>query len=86
MNARDRQRGIEDAARARAALYDTLGQLKVQLNYAQRVDDALDDVKHRVAEERRHNPIGFGAAVVGVAAVAGAVVWGIGSAVAKRFG
>ncbi|UOQ57272.1 hypothetical protein MUN78_00025 [Leucobacter allii] len=85
MNQQAKQQGIEDAARARAELYDTLGRLKVQLNYAQRVDDAVDDAKQRIVEGRRRNPLGFAAAALGVAVVAGAIVWGVSSAVVNRF-
>lgn len=57
--------------RARADLYDTLGQLRVRLDYAQRIDDGVARAKQRIAAEKRENPLVFGAAVVGVAAVCG---------------
>ncbi|WP_053382952.1 DUF3618 domain-containing protein [Leucobacter celer] len=84
MTAHEKQQGVADAAVARAELYDTLSQLKDRLNYAQRVDDAVDEAKLRIAEQKRRNPLGFAAGVAGAAAVAGLVVWGVASAVAKR--
>lgn len=84
MTAHEKQQGVADAAAARAELYDTLSQLKDRLNYAQRVDDAVDEAKLRIAEQKRRNPLGFAAGVAGVAAVAGLVVWGVASAVARR--
>lgn len=84
MSSNEKQQGMADAALARAELYGTLSQLKVQLNYAQRVDDAVADAKLRIAEEKQRNPLAFAAGVAGVAAAAGAAVWGIASIVAKR--
>ncbi|WP_336652342.1 MULTISPECIES: DUF3618 domain-containing protein [unclassified Leucobacter] len=85
MNAHEKQQGVAQAAQARAELYDTLAQLKVRLNYAQRVDDAVDDVKHRIAEQKRRNPLAFAAGVAGAAAIAGIAVWTVTSAVIRRF-
>ncbi|MBK0417505.1 DUF3618 domain-containing protein [Leucobacter sp. CSA1] len=79
-------RGTAEAALARAELYDTLGQLRDRLNYAQRVDDALDRAKVRVQAARRRNPVGFAAGVVAAAALTGTVVWGVARGVAKRLG
>lgn len=86
MSASNRQHGIDEAARARAELYDTLGQLQERLNYAKRVDDAVADAKVRLAAEQRERPGVFAAGVAGVAAVVGLAVWGAASAVIKRFG
>ncbi len=86
MSAEEKRHGIAEAAQARSELYDTLSQLKVRLNYAQRVDDAVNEAKLRIAEEKRDNPAGFAAGVAGAAVLAGLAVWGIASAVAKRFG
>jgi hypothetical protein len=61
MTAHEKQQGVADAAVARAELYDTLSQLKDRLNYAQRVDDAVDEAKLRIAEQKRRNPLGFAA-------------------------
>lgn len=86
MNARnDAQSGVREATRARAELYDTLGQLRDQLNYAQRIDDAVDRAKARAAREREERPFVFVAKVASVAVVAGAVVWGVARTVARRF-
>lgn len=85
MNQHEKQQGLADAARARAELYDTLGLLRDRLNYAQRVDDAVARTKLRIAEQRRDNPAGFVAGAAAVAVLAGAAVWGIASAVGRRF-
>lgn len=84
MSHEEKLQGVADAAQARAELYDTLSQLKVRLNYAQRVDDAVDDAKQRIAAEKRRNPLAFAAGVAGAAAIAGLAVWGIASVVAKK--
>ncbi|MHA3723890.1 DUF3618 domain-containing protein [Leucobacter sp. HY1910] len=84
MNAHEKQQGIADAAKARAELYDTLGQLTHQLNYARRVDEAIDDARRRMAEVKRSRPVVFAASVAGVAAVVGLGVWGVVRAVSKR--
>lgn len=84
MNASEKQQGIAEAARARAELYDTLGQLTHQLNYARRIDEAVEDAKHRVAEVKRTRPVVFVASVACVAAVVGLSVWGVVRAVSKR--
>ncbi len=73
----DAMQGVAAADQARAELYDTLGQLRDRLDYAQRIDDALDRTKHRIIAEKRDNPLLFAAAVVGVAAAAGVAVWAI---------
>lgn len=85
MNAHEKQQGVVQAAQARAELYDTLAQLKDRLNYAQRVDDAVDDVKHRISEQKRRNPLAFAAGVAGAAVIAGVAVWTVASAVIRRF-
>lgn len=78
--------GIAEAARARAELYDTLGQLRERLDYAQRIDDSIARASHRIAEEKRENPLGFAVGAIAVAAVAGVAVWGIARAVLRRLG
>ncbi len=62
----ERELGMIEAGQAREDLYDTLGQLRVQLDYAQRIDDSVARAKHRIIAEKRENPLVFGAAVVGV--------------------
>lgn len=84
MTSRERQQGVLDAAQARSELYDTLSQLKDRLNYAQRIDNAVDDAKQRIAEEKRRNPLAFAAGVAAAAALAGLAVWGVAAAVANR--
>ncbi|MFD5601406.1 hypothetical protein ACFWHR_15280 [Leucobacter sp. NPDC058333] len=85
MSHEEKRQGIADAALARAELYDTLSQLKVRLNYAQRVDDALDEAKLRIAQEKRTNPLRFAAGVAGAATLVGLTVWGIAASVSQRF-
>lgn len=81
----ERELGLIEASEARAELYDTLGQLRVQLDYAQRIDDGVARAKQRIAAEKRESPLVFGAAVVGVAAVCGVAVWAIASKVVRAF-
>ena len=81
----ERELGLIEASEARADLYDTLGQLRVQLDYAQRIDDGVARAKQRIAAEKRESPLVFGAAVVGVAAVCGVAVWAITSKVVRAF-
>lgn len=79
----ERERGMIEAGRAREELYDTLGQLRVQLDYAQRIDDSVARTRRRIVAEKRENPLLFGAAVVGVAALCGVAVWAIASKVVR---
>lgn len=80
-----RAEGIAEAEVARAELYETLGQLRENLNYAKRFDQATDRFVDRVEEERRERPEVFIAGVVAVAATAGVVVWAVARGIAKRF-
>lgn len=75
--------GVTEAERARQELYDTLGQLRVQLDFAQRIDNRVARMKHRLAAEKRENPLAFGAVVVSVAAVSGVGVWAVVSKIAR---
>lgn len=84
MTPNDKQQGVAAAQQARVELYSTLSQLKDRLNYAQRIDSAVDDARAKIADQKRKNPVAFVAGVVGAAAVAGAIVWGVASAAAKR--
>lgn len=85
MSAEDRARGLRDAEIARADLYDTLGQLKVQLNYARRIDEATDRFAERIDDVRQTKPAAFAAGVVAIAATAGVVVWAVAQGIAKKF-
>ncbi|MBC9936382.1 MULTISPECIES: DUF3618 domain-containing protein [unclassified Leucobacter] len=80
----ERSLGVAEAAMAREELYTTLAQLRDRLNYAQRVDDAVDDAKARIAETRRSRPLVFAAGCAGVAVVAGLVVWGVARGISRR--
>lgn len=85
MNATDKQRGIDDAARARAEVYETLGQLQDNLNFAKRIDEAVGDAKARFAAQRETNAVAFFGGLAGVAAAVGLAVWGVASAIQRRF-
>lgn len=77
--------GVAAADLARAELYDTLGQLRDRLDYAQRVDDAVERAKRRMAAEKRENPVGFAIGIAAAAAAAGLAVWGASRLIAKAF-
>lgn len=76
--------GVLDAEIARAELYDTLGQLRDRLNYAQRFDDATERLVDRIQEEKETRPLVFATGVVVAAAAVGAVVWAVATGIAKR--
>lgn len=77
--------GVAAADRARTELYDTLTQLRGRLDYAQRIDDSVSRAKHRVAEEKRDNPLLFAAGVLGTAAVVGVATWAIANKIIRAF-
>ena len=85
MSGNQAEAGVREADRARAELYDTLGQLRDRLDYAQRVDDAMDRAKVRIAEKKRENPLGFAIGVAAVAGTVGVAVWGIARRVIRAF-
>lgn len=85
MTKQDPNSGTAETSQARAELYDTLGQLRDRLNYAQRVDNAVDRAKARIAAQKREEPAKFLALVTVVASGAGLAAWGIARAVARRF-
>lgn len=80
----ERDLGVAEATAARDDLYETLSQLRDRLNYAQRVDNAVDKAKLRIVETRRSRPVVFVAGCIGVAAVAGVVVWGVARGISRR--
>lgn len=75
--------GLLQAQQAREELYDTLGQLRERLDFAQRIDNRVARARRRIAQEKRENPVGFAARVVVVASVAGLAVWGVARLIAK---
>lgn len=81
-----RAEGVHEAAVAREELYTTLAQLRDRLNYAQRVDNAVDEAKLRIAETRKSRPAVFLVGCVGVAALTGLVVWGVARGISRRIG
>lgn len=82
----ERAQGIAQAQIARAELYDTLGQLRNRLDYAQRIDDATERLVGRVEEQRRERPLVFAAGVAAAATLAGTVVWAVARGIAKKLG
>lgn len=80
----ERVLGVTEATAARDELYETLAQLRDRLNYAQRVDNAVDEAKLGIIATRRNRPRVFAAGCVGVAAAAGLVVWGVAQGIARR--
>lgn len=79
----ERELGMIEASHAREELYDTLGQLRVQLDYAQRIDNSVSRARHRLIAQKRESPIAFGAAIAGVAAVCGLSVWAVASKIVQ---
>ena len=77
--------GVQKAQLARAELYDTLGQLRGRLDYAQRIDDTIARTKQRVADVGNGNPLAFAAGVAGAAVAAGLTVWGVARLVMRAF-
>jgi hypothetical protein len=75
--------GVSEAAVARTELYRTLGQLRDRLNYAQRVDDAVDDARVRLREVQRNRPLAFLAGCVSVATLSGIAVWSVAAQVSR---
>lgn len=77
--------GVRVAQQARAELYDTLGQLRERLDYAQRIDDRLARTRQQIAAARHERPMAFAVGVIGVAVTAGLVVWGAARRVVRAF-
>lgn len=77
--------GVQKAQLARAELYNTLGQLRGRLDYAQRIDDTIARTKQRVADVGNENPLAFAAGVAGAAVAAGLTVWGVARLVMRAF-
>ncbi|MBN9612591.1 MAG: DUF3618 domain-containing protein [Actinobacteria bacterium] len=77
--------GVAEAQRARDELYDTLGQLRDRLDYAQRIDDRVAQMKHCLGYARRENPVAFTVGAVAVAAAVGAAAWGAVKLIQRTF-
>lgn len=73
-----------EADHARTELYETLSLLSGRLNYAQRIDDAVDRTTEKLHEERKANPVGFALAVAGVAVTVGLIAWAGASRIMKK--
>lgn len=78
MNRSQKLQQLEQTQRAREELYDTLGKLRDQLDYAARFDQAVERLQ-------REKPAVYAAAVTGVAVVAGLVLWGVTTKIVKLF-
>lgn len=77
--------GVLQAQQARQDLYDTLGQLRERLDFAQRIDNRVERARRRIAQEKRDNPLGFAIGVAAAATVTGLAVWGVVRLIAKSF-
>jgi hypothetical protein len=68
--------GISDPVeKARAELKATLAAIEIKANVPRRLGHGIDRAVARAREFRRTNPAGAAAAVVGVAATVGGLVW-----------
>ena len=68
--------GITDPVeQARAELKATLAAIEVKANLPKRINHETDKLVHKAREFRRTNPTGAAAAVLGVAATVGGLVW-----------
>ncbi|MBC9944790.1 DUF3618 domain-containing protein [Leucobacter sp. cx-328] len=84
MNQQERVAGVAEAQTARAELYDTLSLLTDRLNYAQRIDDAVDRTKVRFSRLREEKPVEAMAIVAGAAVAVGAVVWAVAAGLTRK--
>lgn len=84
MNQQERAAGVAEAQTARAELYDTLSLLTDRLNYAQRIDNAVDRTKARFSRLRSEKPVEAVALVAGAAVTAGVVVWAIAAGLTRK--
>ncbi|MBC9955124.1 DUF3618 domain-containing protein [Leucobacter sp. cx-42] len=84
MNQQERAAGVAEAQTARAELYDTLSLLTDRLNYAQRIDDAVDRTKVRFSRLREEKPVEAMAIVAGAAVAVGAVVWAVAAGLTRK--
>lgn len=83
MNEGARQ-SIDEAQAARSELYATLNQLSDRLNYAKRVDEAVDRAEQRIRANRERNPVAFALVVTGAAVTVGLLVWAGASKLVSR--
>jgi hypothetical protein len=68
--------GIADPVEhARAELKATLAAIEIKANLPKRVGHETDKLVAKAREFRRVNPVGAAAAVIGVAATVGGLVW-----------
>lgn len=84
MNQQERAAGVAEAQTARAELYDTLSLLTDRLNYAQRIDDAVDRTKVRFSRLREEKPVEAVAIVAGAAVAVGVVVWAVAAGLTRK--
>lgn len=68
-----KQLHLEETARLRADLSETLDGLQDKLNLSKRIDEKVADLQ----QLSRTRPLAFAAGAVGVVAVTGLAVWGV---------
>ena len=68
-----KQLHLEETARLRAELNETLDGLQDRLNFSQRIDDKVAELQ----KLSRTKPLVFAAGAAGVVALTGLAVWGV---------
>lgn len=69
----EKQLHLEETARLRAELSETLDGLQDKLNLSKRIDDKVVELQ----KLRREKPLVFAAGAAGASAIVGLVVWGV---------
>lgn len=69
----EKQLHLEETARLRAELSETLDGLQDKLNFSMRIDDKVVELQ----KLRREKPLVFAAGAAGASAIVGLVVWGV---------
>lgn len=69
----EKQLHLEETARLRAELSETLDGLQDKLNFSKRIDDKVVELQ----KLRREKPLVFAAGAAGASAIVGLVVWGV---------
>lgn len=74
---------VDPVASARAELKAALAAIEVRGNFPRRIEKASARGVVRARAFAHRNPLGAGAAVIGVAAVVGGAVWAIARAISR---
>lgn len=69
----EKQLHLEETARLRAELSETLDGLQDKLNFSKRIDDKVVELQ----KLRREKPLVVAAGAAGASAIVGLVVWGV---------